>query len=71
MVTIQERKVALYVDRSCTDHWIVRDPDGNFWIVPPTDDAWEHREPFEPNEQTELEPVPKHYISVLGLPFAN
>jgi len=69
MITVQERKVALYIDRSCTDHWIVRDPDGNFWIVPPTDDAWERREPFQPTEETELEPIPGHYIAALGLPF--
>jgi hypothetical protein len=69
MVTVQERKAALYVDRSCTDHWVVRDPDGNFWIVPPTEDGWERREPFQPTEETELEPIPKHYISLLGLPF--
>ena len=34
------RMAAIFVDRACTDHWIVRDPEGNFWIVPSADNAW-------------------------------
>jgi hypothetical protein len=60
---------AIYVNRACTDHWVVRDPDGNFWIIPPVPDAWEARRPFYPDEDTELNPVPGHYLFMLGLPF--
>jgi hypothetical protein len=61
-------QVALFVDRS-SQHWIVRDPEGSFWLVPSLDDAWDHREPYYPSEETELEPVPGHYLDMLGLPF--
>ena len=69
MMATSGRMVALFVDRSCTEHWIVRDPDGNLWIVPPVENAWECRSRFEPTEETELEPVPVHYLRTLGLPF--
>lgn len=58
---------AIFVDRS-HNQWIVRDPDGGFWRLPSGDDPWQRREPFEPNEETELEPVPGHYRYLLGLP---
>ena len=54
-----------------TQQWIVRDPEGNFWIVPSADDAWEHREPFQPTEETELEPVPGHYKYLLATSVLN
>jgi hypothetical protein len=65
-----ERKglVALYVDRA-SRHWVVRDPDGNFWKLPPTATPWEERQPFTPADDTELESVPGHYRDMLGLPF--
>jgi hypothetical protein len=69
MISAPNRLAAIFVDRSCTEHWIVRDPEGNFWIVPPSANAWEERRPFEPSEETELEPIPGHYRHVLGLPF--
>jgi hypothetical protein len=69
MVVPSSRKAAIFVDRTCPQHWIVRDPDGNFWIVPPVEDAWESRSPFELTEETELEMVPGHYLNSLGLPF--
>lgn len=59
---------SIYVDRA-RHQWVVRDGDGNFWTVPLTEDPWDHRQPFELTEETELEPVPGHYKSVLGLPF--
>ena len=62
-------KAAIFVDRACTEHWIVRDPEVNFWIVPPGEDAWECRRPFQPTVETELEPIPGHYRYMLGLPF--
>jgi hypothetical protein len=68
MMTLRRRLTALYVDRS-SQKWIVRDPDGNFWLVPSVDHAWDHRQPFQPTEETELEAVPGHYLDMLGLPF--
>ena len=64
----RKRGVTLFVDRA-TQHWIVRDPDGNFWTIPSGDAAWDRREPFFPSEETELEPVPGHYQYLLDLPF--
>jgi hypothetical protein len=69
MISAPTRTVAIYVNRACTEHWIVRDPDGNFWIVPPVENAWESRQPFYPTEETELEPIPGHYRFMLNLPF--
>lgn len=60
--------VALYVDRA-TRQWILRDPEGNFWIVPPIEDAWDHREPFQLEDDTELEPIPSHYKYMLRIPY--
>ena len=59
----------MFVDRACTEHWIVRDPEGKFWIVPSVEDAWAQRQPFYPDDDTDLEPVPGHYRYMLGLPF--
>jgi hypothetical protein len=69
MISSPSRLAAIFVDRACTEHWIVRDPEGQFWIVPPVENAWECRQPFHPSEETELEPIPGHYRSMLGLPF--
>lgn len=69
MIAAPSRSAAIFVDRDCTEHWIVRDPDGLFWIVPSVENAWEARQPFEPTEATDLEPVPGHYRYALGLPF--
>lgn len=60
-------KVEIYVDRS-KQQWVVLDREGNFWAVPSTEDAWEHRQPFYLTEGTDLEPVPGHYRYILGLP---
>jgi hypothetical protein len=60
--------LALYVDR-CTQQWIVRDTDGNFWSLSTGEDnPWDARQPFYPTEETELEPIPGHYKAMLGLP---
>jgi hypothetical protein len=67
-MTTVRKQMSLFVDRS-SQQWIVRDADGNFWLVPPVEQAWEHRQPFEPSEETDLEPVPGHYKHMLGLPF--
>ena len=67
---LEERKLnlALYVDRS-TQQWIVLDRQGNYWLIPLSEDnCWDRRQPFYPTEQTELERVPGHYKYMLGLP---
>ena len=67
MLTVRKQVVSIYVDRS-TRSWVVRDADGNLWALPPTDNPWADRRPFSPAEGTDLEPVPGHYKSILGLP---
>jgi hypothetical protein len=68
MLTLRKQVVALFVDRQ-SQQWIVRDPEGNFWIVPNLDNPWDHRQPFQLAEEADLEPVPGHYKDMLGLPF--
>jgi hypothetical protein len=69
MISTPSRSVALFVDRTRSEHWIVRDPEGNFWMVPSVENAWEHRWPFQPTPETELEAIPGHYKCMLDLPF--
>jgi hypothetical protein len=68
VVAAWNRTVALYVDKS-GPQWVVRDPEGNVWIVPCVENAWDHRQPYQPAEGADLEPVPGHCKSMLGLPF--
>ena len=68
MLTVRKRVVAVYVDRS-TGQWIVRDSEGDYWLLPSTNNPWDDRQPFSPAEETELEPIPGHYKSVLGIPL--
>lgn len=68
MADIIRRGTSLYVDRSC-GRWIVRDASGNFWTLPPGEDPWTRRQPFFPEAETELEPIPGHYKDMLGLPY--
>jgi hypothetical protein len=68
MIYEMKTAVAIYVDRS-RQQWVVRDREGNFWLVPSTENPWEDRQPFHPTEETELEPVPGHYRCMLDLPF--
>lgn len=68
MPAVRKHVVGLYVDRS-TQQWIVRDQEGSYWVVPPTDHPWDDRQPFFPAEETELESVPGHYKVMLGLPL--
>jgi hypothetical protein len=63
-----KRVVALFVERSY-EQWVVRDPEGNFWLLPAVDNPWDQRQPFSPTAESELDPVPGHYTSMLGLPF--
>jgi hypothetical protein len=68
MITTRKQPIGLFVDRSCRQ-WVVRDPEGNFWILPSVEHPWDQRQPFEPAAETNLEPVPGHYKDLLGLPF--
>lgn len=68
MVILTKQKVFLYVDRS-SGQWIVRDPDGNYWILPVIENPWHHRQPIELTQTMELEAVPGHYKYMLDLPF--
>ncbi len=68
MLTDRKRSGGLYVEKG-TRQWVVLDPEGNFWVVPCGESPWEHRRPFQPTEETDLEPVPGHYKYMLGLPF--
>ena len=64
---VEVRKLAVYIDRA-NQQLIVRDQDGNFWIVPCDDNGWDQRQPYHPTEDIELEPIPGHYKHTLGLP---
>jgi hypothetical protein len=68
MYTPRKQVVALYVDRS-SRQWIAQDADGNYWAVPATENPWDDRRPFSPAGETDLEPVPGHYKTLLGLPY--
>ena len=59
MVTLKKQVVSLFVDRS-SQQWIVRDPEGRFWIVPVVENPWDHRQPFYLTEGADLESVPGH-----------
>lgn len=68
MATSRKPIVGLFVDRSCR-RWVVRDPEGNFWILPSVEAPWGHREPLNRATETELEPVLGHYKGMLRLRF--
>jgi hypothetical protein len=68
MVTVEKRSVSIFVDKACPQNWIVRDANGEFWIVPPVENAWNQRQALDLKETMELEPIPSHYKYLLGLP---
>ena len=68
MTTETRRMVALFVERSY-QQWVVRDPEGNFWLLPSVEAPWGYRQPFTLTPESKLEPVPGHYTSMPGLPF--
>lgn len=68
MTALRERRVLIFVD-NLSQRWIVRDPDGAFWILPARENAWEHREPFNLTGDCDLTPIPEHYKYLLDLPF--
>ena len=67
LMLVRRATMGLFVDRT-TQQWVARDLEGQFWVVPPVDDPWSHRAPFQPADDSQLEPVPGHYKHMLGLP---
>jgi len=57
----------IFVDRS-QRQWVVLDREGNYWIVPSAENAWDQRQPFQITGETDLQPIPGHYKHLLGLP---
>ena len=45
MQEVRTYVVSLYVDRA-SQQWVVRDPEGNFWVLTTTENAWDGRQPF-------------------------
>ena len=68
MLAVRPQVAAIYVDRS-TQRWIVRDADGKFWSVSADEGGWDRRQPFEPTEDADLQPIPGHYKYLLRLPY--
>jgi hypothetical protein len=61
-----QRRLALFADRTA-QRWVVRDPEGQFWSFPVSGASWNDREPFDLTDDVCLEPVPGHYLVLLGL----
>ena len=59
--------LSLFADRTA-QRWVVRDSNGRFWAMPVTATSWEERAPIEPSDEMTLEPVPGHYLVLVGLP---
>jgi hypothetical protein len=68
MTIIKKQVMAIFVDKS-SQQWVVRDADGNFWLLPAGDNSWDRRQPFDLTEESDLEPIPGHYKYLLDLPF--
>jgi hypothetical protein len=66
LITHSKAAVELFADK-VGRQWVARDPDGKFWVLPPGDDPWGNRRPFDPAEDAELEPLPGHYKYMLGI----
>lgn len=67
MLTVRRRTIALFVDRD-SGRWIARDVEGNYWVLPMTENPWDDRQPFNAEDGADLEPIPGHYKSMLQLP---
>ena len=52
MTISAKQAVGLFVDPSYPQ-WIVRDPDGNFWILPSVEYPWDQRQPYFPTAETD------------------
>lgn len=64
---ITRERIKLFVDRN-EFRWVVMDSDGRFWSIPSGDNPWDNRTLYQPSPSTQLEPVPGHYKTMLGLP---
>jgi hypothetical protein len=49
--------------------WPRRDASCRPSDLPSVENRCDHREPFHPTEDSDLEPSPGHYKDMLGLPF--
>jgi hypothetical protein len=67
MLTRTQKPMSIYVDRQ-SQQWVVRDGEGQFWVLPQTEQPWMDRRPFQLTEDVELESIPGHYRFLLGLP---
>lgn len=68
VTTWGRRSLSLFVDKS-RHQWVVCDGDGDFWIIPFLENCWDRRQPYRPAEDAKLEPVPGHYLDLIGLPL--
>ena len=59
LLVVRKQVPTLFTDRS-SRHWIVLDPEGNFWTLPPVENPWNHLQPFQPDDEAVLERVPGH-----------
>ncbi|MCE9566828.1 MAG: hypothetical protein K8U57_32890 [Planctomycetes bacterium] len=67
MLTARKQVMAIYVDRA-SEQWIIRDFEGSLWALPQSENPWDDRQPYSLTEETELEPVPRHYRYMLRIP---
>ena len=66
LMTPRQLRLSLFADRA-GQRWVVRDSGGQFWSFPVADASWDRREPFDMTDDVSLEPVPGHYLVLLGL----
>ena len=59
MIAGRKRAVVPFVERLCQQR-VMRDLEGNFWLLPSVDNPWGQRQPSHPTAEAELEPVPGH-----------
>ena len=69
MITTRKPVMSLYVDKGCPEHWIVRDREGRFWVVPSGENAWEKREAFHRARMPSSNRFPADCMYMLGLPI--
>jgi hypothetical protein len=50
MIHVRKQVVALFVDKP-SQQWVVRDSEGNFWLLPSVEKPWDHRQPFHLGEE--------------------
>lgn len=70
MFVVRTHRIEIYVDR-VSQQWVVRDSEGEFWVLPNVENPWEKRQRYVPNPEQDLEPIPGHYKYILGLPTSG